>query len=197
MSVTASDPVGSGHRSGPDRSSSHHGAPGAIATDEKLGRWIVGAVRIVMGILWLTNAGWKTPPDFGRPAARGLFRFTSYAVEHEVFAPFAFVVREIVLPNFTLFGWWVLLIEAGLGAFLLLGLGTRGWALVGAAHTTIITLSTLNAPGEWNWGYYMFIAIHLLLFATAAGRYAGFDGLLRPAWMESGGRFARLMMRLS
>jgi thiosulfate dehydrogenase (quinone) large subunit len=160
-------------------------------------RWFVAGVRIVMGILWLTNAGWKTPPDFGRAGGRGLFRFTSFAVEHEVFAPFAFIVREIVLPNFTLFGWTVLLVEAALGSFLLLGLGTRLWALIGAAQAAVITLSTLNAPGEWNWGYYMFVAIHLLLFATASGRIGGLDGLLRPAWARRDTRWSRLMLRCS
>ena len=171
----------------------HDAAPLATQTS----RWLLGGVRIVMGVLWLTNAGWKTPPDFGRAGGRGLFRFTSFAVEHEVLAPFALIVREFVLPNFTLFGWMVLLVEAALGSFLLLGLGTRLWALVGAAQAAVITLSTLNAPGEWNWGYYMFVTIHLLLFATAAGRFVGLDGLLRPAWARRDSRWARLMMRFS
>ena len=175
------------------REATHDAAPLATQTS----RWLLGGVRIVMGILWLTNAGWKTPPDFGRAGGRGLFRFTSFAVEHEVLAPFALIVREFVLPNFTLFGWMVLLVEAALGSFLLLGLGTRLWALVGAAQAAVITLSTLNAPGEWNWGYYMFVAIHLLLFATAAGRFVGLDGLLRPVWARREARWARLMMRFS
>jgi thiosulfate dehydrogenase (quinone) large subunit len=161
------------------------------------GRWFVAGVRIVLGLLWLTNAGWKTPPDFGREAGRGLFRYTSFAVEHEVFAPFAFFVREIVIPNFTLFGWMTLLVEAALGSFLILGLGTRLWALIGAAQAALITLSTLNAPGEWNWGYYMFVAIHLLLFATAAGRFGGLDGLLRPQWERGDSLWSRVLLRFS
>ena len=160
-------------------------------------RWFVIGVRIAMGILWVTNAGWKTPPDFGRESGRGLFRFTSFAVEHEVFAPFAFLVREVVLPNFTLFGWMVLIVEAALGSFLVLGLTTRLWALIGVAQAAAITLSTLNAPGEWNWGYYMLIAIHLLLFATAAGRFGGLDGVLRPAWERRNTRWSRLLLRFS
>jgi thiosulfate dehydrogenase [quinone] large subunit len=168
----------------------------SVATD-RLSRWTIGGVRIVVGVLWLTNAGWKTPPDFGRGAGRGLYRFTSFAVEHEVFAPFAFLVREVVLPNFTLFGWGVLLVEAALGTFLLVGLGTRLWAIVGAAQATVITLSTLNAPGEWNWGYYLLIAIHLALFATAAGRSWGLDGLMRPAWARRDSQWTRLLLRMS
>lgn len=171
-------------------------APGSVGPDRST-RWALGGVRILIGILWLTNAGWKAPPDFGREAGRGLYRFTSFAVDYEVFEPFSFVVREIVLPNFTLFGWGVLLVEASLGVFLLLGLGTRLGALVGVAQATAITLSTLNAPGEWNWGYYMLIAIHLVLYATASGRFFGLDSLLRPAWARRDSRWTRLLLRAS
>jgi thiosulfate dehydrogenase [quinone] large subunit len=80
---------------------------------------------------------------------------------------------------------------------LLLGLTARFWALVGVAQAVAITLSTLNAPGEWNWGYYMFIAIHLVLFATAAGRSWGLDGLLRPAWSSRDTKWTRLLLRWS
>ena len=27
---------------------------------------IIPVVRIIVGLLWLQNAGWKTPPDFGK-----------------------------------------------------------------------------------------------------------------------------------
>jgi thiosulfate dehydrogenase (quinone) large subunit len=175
MSVIASGPVGS----------------------DRISRWILSGTRIVIGILWLTNAGWKTPPDFGRSTGSGLYRYTAFAVEHEVFPPFAFLVREIVLPNFTLFGWIVLLVEAALGSFLLLGLATRFWALVGVAQAAAITLSTLNAPNEWNWGYYMLVAINLVLFATAAGRFGGLDALLRPAWSSRDTKWAHVLLRCS
>jgi hypothetical protein len=48
-----------------------------------------------------------------------------------------------------------LLVEAPLGAFLLIGLATRFWALAGAAHTVVITLSVLRAPNEWHWSYFL------------------------------------------
>lgn len=153
--------------------------------------------RIVLGLLWIQNSGWKTPPDFGRNAGGGLYKFTSFAVEHEVFAPYAFVVRELVLPNFIVFGWLVLIVEALLGAFLLLGLATRMWALVGVAQSLAIALSVLNAPGEWSWAYYLMIAAHLGVFAAAAGRYWGLDGVLRPAWERSDSRLARLLLKAS
>lgn len=160
-------------------------------------RWGIAAVRVLVGLLWLQNVGWKLPPDFGRQAGRGLYRFTGYAVEHEVFAPWAWVVREIVLPNFTVFGWITLLAEASLGAFLVLGLLTKFWAVVGIAQSAAIALSVLNAPHEWSWSYYLLIAAHVAIAATAAGRTFGLDGILRPAWERSTSRAKRFLLLAS
>ncbi|RZU31140.1 DoxX family protein [Blastococcus saxobsidens] len=160
-------------------------------------RGAVAAVRVVVGMLWVANSGWKTPPDFGQDTGTGLFRFTRYAVEHPVFPPYTWLVDNVVLPNFVLFGYAVLLLEAALGAFLLVGLATRLWAVLGMVQTTAITLSVLNAPDEFPWTYYLMFAAHVVLFATAAGRTAGLDGLLRPLWHRSDGRVARILMRVS
>jgi TQO small subunit DoxD. len=171
--------------------------PSALALEDRAAPWAGFGLRVTLGLLWLVNAGWKRPPDFGESNGRGLYAFTRDAVEHEVFAPFAWVVREIVLPNFRLFGWLVLLTEAALGAFLLLGLATRFWAVVGLLQSVAITLSVLNTPGEWEWSYYLMMAGHLGVFALAAGRTGGLDGLLRPVWRQSGSRLSRLLLRAS
>ena len=157
----------------------------------------MAVVRVALGLLWIQGAGWKTPPDFGRDDGTGLFRYTSYAVEHPVLPPFSWVVENLVLPNFTVFGYLTLVVEAGLGAFLLVGLATRFWALLGILQTTAIALSVLNAPHEWPWAYYLMLAAHLAVLATAAGRSAGLDGLLRPHWRRSSGRVAALLLRAS
>jgi thiosulfate dehydrogenase (quinone) large subunit len=164
----------------------------------RLNRAVIAIVRVGVGLLWLQNAGWKTPPDFGRgDPPDGLYLSTSYAVSHQVFGPYAWLVDRLVLPNFTFFGWMVLLVEASLGAFLLIGLATRFWAVVGMAQTVVIMLSILNAPHEWYWSYLLMLLAHMALFATAAGRYGGLDGLLRPSWHRSRSRFARLLVRVS
>jgi thiosulfate dehydrogenase [quinone] large subunit len=165
--------------------------------EDRVAPWAGFGLRVILGLLWLVNSGWKQPPDFGQSRGRGLYAFTRDAVDHEVFAPFAWVVRELVLPNFRFFGWAVLLTEAALGAFLLLGLATRFWAVVGLAQSIAITLSVLNTPGEWEWSYYLMMAAHLGVFALAAGRTGGFDGLLRPTWQRSHSPVARLLLRLS
>jgi len=164
----------------------------------RLNRALLAIVRIGVGLLWLQNVGWKTPPNFGRgDPPGGLYLSASYAVSHEVLRPYAWLMERFVLPNFTFFGWMVLLVEAALGAFLLIGLATRFWALIGIAQTVVIALSVLNAPHEWYWSYSLMLLVHVALFATAAGRYAGLDGVLRPGWQLSRSWAARLLVRVS
>jgi thiosulfate dehydrogenase [quinone] large subunit len=161
-------------------------------------RALIPVVRIGVAVLWIQNVGWKGPPTFGHDAnPSGLYSFTSYAVEYPVFPPYSWLVEHLVLPNFTFFGWSVLLVESAVGAFLLIGLATRFWALVGIAQTVAITLSVLNAPNEWPWSYFLMLLVHAALFATAAGRYAGLDGLLRPRWQSSPTRLGRALVRAS
>ena len=158
----------------------------------RLDRALLAVVRIGLGFLWLGGASWKTPPDFG-----GLRDWTGAAVKYPVFGPYSWLVEHLVLPNFLVFAWGVLLVEASLGGFLLVGLGTRFWALVGMAQTMAITLSALRAPNEWPWSYFLMLMAHFAIFATAAGRYFGLDGVLRPAWRQSSSRLARLLVRAS
>jgi thiosulfate dehydrogenase [quinone] large subunit len=159
---------------------------------------LIAVVRIGVALLWIQNTSWKDPPAFGEGASpAGLYVFTRYAVEFPVFAPYAWVVEHVVLPNFRFFGWGVLLIESALGGFLLIGLAARLWSLVGIAQTLAISLSVLNAPHEWLWSCLLMLLVHVALFATAAGRYAGLDGVLRPHWEASGSRIDRLLLRAS
>lgn len=154
-------------------------------------------LRIGIALLWIQNASWKVPPDFGANADKGLFFWASQAVEHPVLAPYSVFVETLVLPNIAVFGWVTLLTEAALGAFLLVGLATRFWAIVGIAQTCAITLSVLYAPNEWHWSYYLMLLAHIVLLGAAAGRTFGLDGAFRPIWRESSGRIAALLMRAS
>jgi thiosulfate dehydrogenase [quinone] large subunit len=164
----------------------------------RIDRAVIAIVRIGVALLWLQNLGWKTPPDFGQDdPPGGLYLSTTYAVSHEVVHPYAWLVERLVLPNFTFFGWMVLLVEASLGAFLLVGLATRFWALIGIAQTVVIMLSVVNSPAEWIWSYLLMLLVHAALFATAAGRYGGLDGVLRPEWQVSRSWSARLLVRAS
>lgn len=159
---------------------------------------LIAFVRVGVALMWIQGAGWKVPPRFGdEETPTGLRRWTEFAITHEVFAPYAWLVDNVVLPNFVLFGWGVLILEASLGAFLLVGLLTRFWALLGIAQIGAIMLSALNAPNEWPWAYVFMLLLHLALIATAAGRHYGLDGVLRPDWQHSSRRSARLAVLAS
>ncbi len=168
-----------------------------ITVEGRAVRLLPAVIRIAVGMLWITNVAWKVPTDFGKARMNGLYGYTMDAVTHPVFAPYTWVVKHVVLPNFTAFGWFVLVLEACIGAFLLVGLATRFWAVVGALQTVAIMLSVLNAPGEWEWSYYLMILAHVAIFATAAGRVGGLDGLYRQSWRCSPSAFARLLVKVS
>ncbi len=153
-------------------------------------RALLAGVRITLALMWIQNLNWKIPPDFGRDDGNNLYAYVGEAVKHPVLPPYTWVVEQVVLPNFVVFGYLTLLTEFALGVFLLVGLLTRLWAVVGIAQTLAITFSVLNTPGEWHWAYYLMLTGHVVLLATAAGRAHGLDGLLRPIWRRSGGRLA-------
>jgi hypothetical protein len=47
----------------------------------------IAAARVGVALLWIQNVEWKVPPDFGENTKRGLYEWTSWAVDREVFAP--------------------------------------------------------------------------------------------------------------
>lgn len=160
----------------------------------KLTGRVAAIVRIAIGCLWLANTEWKIPTSFN-----GLKGFTTNGTASAVsaFGPYTYIVKKLVLPNFGLFGWLVLLLEVSLGAFLILGLGTRLWALIGLGQATAIGLSVMFLPGEWPWAYVMMALCHLAIFALAAGRTGGLDAVLRPLWNRRSTKISQLMMRAS
>ena len=157
----------------------------------------LAVLRVGIAILWIQNASWKVPPDFGAEAGKGLYFWASQAVDYPVLSFYSGFVESFVLPNITVFGWVTLLTEAALGAFLLIGLATRFWALVGIAQTLAITLSVINAPNEWHWSYYLMLLAHVVLLGTAAGRTFGLDAVFRPIWHESSSPVSKILMRAS
>jgi uncharacterized membrane protein YphA (DoxX/SURF4 family) len=144
---------------------------------------IIGLMRIVAGTLWLANLEWKRPPAFGEDLSNGLYKYVDSAVRKPVFGPFSWFIENVVLKQYRLFGWVTLVVEVLLAVCLLLGFRTRIAALIGAVMSVNILLSVLNydKADEWAWSYYLMVAVHLLLFAVAAGNHWGVDGVRRGA----------------
>lgn len=165
-----------------------------LRASEALSRSTPLVLRITAGLLWLSNVSWKVPPNFGDSgdSCSGLCGYVESGIEHPVAPGYPWVLENLVQPNFTAFGWTVLIAEFLLAALLLSGTFTRAAALVGLIQSAAIGLSVANAPDEWYWAYLLMMVLHLAVFATAAGRHGGVDGILRrarpqpdrPVWLE-------------
>lgn len=153
----------------------------AVTPVPRAGDAALAGLRILVGLLWLYNVAWKLPPDFGESSGSGVYGYSLDAVEHPVFPPYSWVVEQVVLPNFTAFGWMVLVVETLLAVLLLTGTLVRVAALVGVGQSLAIGLSVAQTPGEWPWAYWMMIGIHVVLLFTASGRVAAVDSVRAEA----------------
>jgi len=142
--------------------------------------YTIGGVRILAGLMWLANLHWKVPSDFGESNGRGLYKYIAAGAENAPLAPYRWVLRELVLPNFQAFGWFTLISETIVAALLLIGYRSRWVALAGVALAVPIGLSVLYYPeaDEWAWAYLLMIGLHLLLWAVPSGDHLGVDGVL-------------------
>jgi uncharacterized membrane protein YphA (DoxX/SURF4 family) len=84
------------------------------------------------------------------------------------------IVNDVILPNWGLFQWLLTVVELGVGAALIVGLATRGAALIGLGQQLFLQLVYLSS-GRW-----MFEQPHewvplLILALVPAGRVWGLD----------------------
>ena len=149
----------------------------AVEETPKAHAVVLAAFRILLGLMWLYNVSWKRPPDFGRDAGNGLYKFSSYAVSDPVLPPFSWVIEHLVLPHIAIFGWLVLAAETTLAVLLLSGAYVRVAALLGLGQSLAIGLSVAYAPHEWPWSYWLMVGGHAALVFASAGRVLGVDGV--------------------
>lgn len=137
--------------------------------DRMAGAWGPTVLRIVAGLLWLSNVSWKVPPDFGEGdgGCRGLCRFVQLGVDFPVAPGSAWLFDSVVGPNLAIFGWLTLFVEASLAALLLSGRFVRIAAVLGMVQSAGIGLAVANAEGEWYWSYGLMIALHLAVLVSA------------------------------
>lgn len=144
----------------------------------------LAVVRVAMGWLWLTNLTWKLPPSFDCDPGEGdgLCYWMGEMVEHSIFPPHAWFVENVALEYYEVFGYLVVGMELLTGVLLILGLLTRFAALLGAVQAANLFIGLSSSPDEWVWSYLMLFFLHLILMATAAGRYFGVDAYLHDRW---------------
>jgi hypothetical protein len=207
--------------------------PASTGTGARLGRGSqigLGVVRIVIGLLWLTQLFWKLPPTFGCPTpfafstrtqfTSGLCDWTgreaAYAGNLHVLnidthlvggsnfsidlspisSAYGSFLNGFVLPNFIWMSWGIFALELFITITVLLGLFGRLGLLLGTLQAINLTIGLLPVPGEWEWTYLMLTAINFTLLMTAANRYVGLDGLLRPrliAAANKGNKLGRVL----
>jgi uncharacterized membrane protein YphA (DoxX/SURF4 family) len=143
----------------------------AQRTLRNLGLW---GLRVLMGIMWWQQSLWKIPPNFA-----GLHYWVQQEAEHAAIALQGTLIGDIVLPNLTVFGPLVYLVEVTIGVSLMLGLLSRAGAVLGLLMGMNLWLGLYSAPGEWPWTYMFLVMIQGLFVIDPPGRVLGVDTLLR------------------
>jgi thiosulfate dehydrogenase [quinone] large subunit len=143
--------------------------------------WPLGLLRILYGVLWWQQSKWKVPSDdFGRKSGGGLWYWVHQEIQHPTLLAYRDFLINVMIPNWTLFGWMTLITETFIGATLLLGLFTRLGSLVAFGMAMNITIGIVSVPHEWVWTYIMLMALPVVFFFTDAGRSFGLDSFLAP-----------------
>ena len=140
-------------------------------TPYALGLWVL---RFLVGTMWWQQSLWKIPPNYG-----GLRYWMQQEVAHAAVALQSTLVANVVIPNLTVFGPLVYLIEVSIGVSLILGLFSRVGAFLGVLMGINLWLGLYSAPGEWPWTYMFLVIIQGLFFLDPPGRVLGADVLLR------------------
>lgn len=143
----------------------------AQRTTRNLAVW---GLRVLMGTMWWQQTLWKIPPNFS-----GLKYWMEQEADHAAIVLQGELVRDIVLPNLTLFGPLVYLAELVIGVTLLLGLVSRAGALLGLLMGLNLWLGLYSAQGEWPWTYMFLVIIQAIFVIDPPGRSLGADALLR------------------
>ncbi|MBA2453843.1 MAG: DoxX family membrane protein [Chloroflexia bacterium] len=148
----------------------------------------LAVIRVAMGWLWLSNLSWKLPPTFDCEPGEGdgLCYWMGEMVEYSYLPPHAWFVESVALPHYEVFGYLVVGMELLTGVLLVLGLLTRFAAVLGVFQSANLFIGLSSSPDEWVWSYLMMILLHMVLLATAAGRYFGVDAYLHDRWKSSG-----------
>ncbi len=179
--------------------------------DRRVATWPLRLASILIGILWLTNMGWRLPwNDFVTPGEQvngaevntvqtdkqpgpfvdngnGLYHWLTLMAQYGNNGPvpgFGDAIKNVVLPNWRLFGWISFFWEGAIVVSLILGLLSRVGGFLSLIHGAILYLGVGQVPGQWTWSYVMLAAFGFVFMFTGAGRFLGLDQLIRPKLRE-------------
>ena len=190
--------------------------------EHRLQQVVIVLGRLGLGLLFLTQLGWKLPPTFGcgpnfafttADASGNLLRtqgLCDWIGIESVYAardrpvlginirPLAQLngafIDNVVQPNIRWFGYLIFGAEALIAATMLLGLFSRLGALVaiGMSAQLLVGLAGIPNPMEWEWSYILMVLLSILMVGLAPGRILGLDALLRPRLAAAAARGSRV-----
>ena len=105
-------------------------------------------------------------------------------------------VNHVVLPHFYLFAPAVYGLEVLTAVSLILGVGVRFWATIGALQIANLWLGLYSAPGEWPWTYFFLLVLQLIFAVHQYGRSLGIDALIVDRAARKTGRGAAVAVLL-
>jgi len=141
------------------------------------------ALRIFMGLVWLSNALAKVTGvgvvDWGFFSFNLINRGTARAIATDAasktqIAPLGAFYHDVVLPNWGVFGILLTVAELAVGVGLLLGIATRLAAVGGLLLVFPIWVMLWHTTG-YLWGYPLDLFPLVLLAIVPAGRVLGVD----------------------
>ncbi|WP_244551182.1 DoxX family protein [Bradyrhizobium sp. Rc2d] len=156
-------------------------------TGRHLGIWLV---RVLVGCMWFQGMLWKLP----LPLSGGLQYWTEQESTNAAFEFHRSFMKDVVLPNMTIFGPIVFVAELAFAGSMMLGLAVRLLGVLAIAYVLQLWLGLYGNSSEWPWTY-MFLAMLMFLFTLdGAGRSLGLDAWLRrqiPAVRDGKGLIGR------
>jgi len=108
-------------------------------------------------------------------------------------------IDSFIKPNIRWFGYVVFTMESFIALSMILGLFSRLGGLVAIAMSAQLMIGLSGTPGEWEWIYHLMVALSIVMFALAPGRFFGLDVWLRPklqAAAEKGNGFGKALVWL-
>lgn len=146
----------------------------------------IALFRIGFGVLWLDMALQKAPWIIheGKPFG-WLYGWILKEIDHPTFGFYKAFLQNVVVPNFTFFGYMTFFAELAIGLSLLLGLLTVVGGTAGALWQLNVALGAYSVPGEWYWIWFLLIGPHVVFAHSRAGRIIGIDGVLL-SWVARG-----------